>query len=464
LTGYTREEVMGHTGAELRLWQDPQDRDRVLETLRDQEGPRQVEVRSVDKLGTTHDVLMSVVPIEVNGEPHLLATAVDISERKRLDDQLRHAHKMEAIGRLAGGIAHDFNNLLTGIRGYSELLLQQLSAGSEGRHAAEHILRAALRAASLTGQLLAFTRRQPTRATVLVIDDEVRQIASLLRPIIGGDVAITLSLSAGDARVRADAGQLEQVILNLAVNARDAMTSGGQLTIATATVPDPNGRGVVCLSIIDTGAGMSEQVRTRMFEPFYTTKEVGRGTGLGLSIVYGIVEQNGGTIRVDSAPGRGTSFHISLPRVNEPVAPHGHAEQATAPHGHETILVVEDDEDVRDFVQFVLVRAGYRVLGAEDGVRALQVAEASQCTIDLLLSDLVMPRLNGHDLAARLTSLRPTLKVMHMSGYPGIGERPNQASRDTAFLQKPFSAEQLLRAVRAALDGPRAQRALGEPR
>jgi PAS domain S-box-containing protein len=455
LTGYSREEAVGHTAAELGIWEDPRDRERVLEASRAPGGPRQVEVRSVDKAGGRHEILMSVVPIVIHDEPHTLAIAVDISERKRLDEQLRHAHKMEAIGRLAGGIAHDFNNLLTGIRGYAELLTQQLGPGPQGGDAAQHILRAAMRAASLTGQLLAFTRRQPTNATVLVVDDEVRQLASLLRRIIGGDVALQLDLRAVNSRVRADAGQLEQVILNLAVNARDAMPGGGQLTIATAAEADERGREMVRLSIVDTGAGMSEEVRTRMFEPFYTTKEVGRGTGLGLSIVYGIVEQSGGTIRVESAPGRGTSFHIALPRVEEAPSPPASVAPTTAPAGHETILVVEDDEDVRDFVQFVLGRAGYRVLVAEDGVRALEVAEASPHPIDLLLSDLVMPRLNGHELAARLTGLRPTLKVMHMSGYPGI--RGSEASRDTAFLQKPFSPEELLRAVRDALDRPRAQ-------
>ena len=452
LTGWSREEVVGRTGAELRLWDEPSDRERVLAASFDPNGPRETEVRTVDKSGVRHDVLMSVVPIEINDEPHFLAIAVDISERKRLDGQLRHAHKMEAIGRLAGGIAHDFNNLLTGIRGYAELLVQQEAPGSQSRDAAQHILRAAMRAASLTGQLLAFTRREPTHATVLVLDTEVRQLASLLRRIIGGDVALQLELRAGAARVRVDAGQLEQVILNLAVNARDAMPKGGQLTIATAALADAGGRGRVRLSIVDTGAGMSEEVRTRMFEPFYTTKEIGRGTGLGLSIVYGIVEQSGGTIHVESSPGQGASFHIELPRVEEPVAPPASVEEKAAPHGHETILVAEDDEDVRDFVQFVLGRAGYRVLVAEDGVRALEVAQASTHAIDLLLSDLVMPRLNGHDLARHFVGQRPRVRVMHMSGYPGI--RGSEADRRTPFLQKPFSPEELLRAVRDALDAP----------
>jgi len=451
--GWTRDEVVGHSAVELGMWQDPYDRERALETTRER-GPREVEVRAVAKSGALRDILISVVPMEVGGEPHHLAIAVDISERKRLDEQLRHAHKMEAIGRLAGGIAHDFNNLLTGIRGYSELLAGELPAGSRSRDAAEHILRAALRAAGLTGQLLAFTRRQPTHATVFVLDDEVRQLGSLLRRIIGGDVALELDLAAGAARVRADAGQIEQVILNLAVNARDAMPSGGQLTIATAAITDEHGRAAVRLSVSDTGVGMSDEVRARMFEPFYTTKEVGRGTGLGLSIVYGIVEQSGGTIRVDSAPGRGTGFHISLPRVDEPVARPATVTPAAAPSGSETILVVEDDEDVRDFVEFVLARAGYHVMVAEDGVRALERAAATDA-IDLLLSDVVMPRLNGHELAARLAGERPALRVLHMSGYPALAARDEAPARAGAFLQKPFSAEELLAAVRAALDRPR---------
>ena len=450
LTGYSRDEVVGRTAVELGIWEDARDRERVLEASREPGGPRQVEVHTVDKAGGRHDVLMSAVPIEIHDEPHLLAIAVDISERKRLDEQLRHAQKMEAVGRLAGGIAHDFNNLLTGIRGYAELLDEQLAAQSLSRDAAQHILRAAMRAASLTSQLLAFTRRQPTRAEVLVLDDEVRQLASLLRRIIGADVALALDLRAGAARVRADAGQLEQVMLNLAVNARDAMPRGGQLSIATLAAVDESGRNVVRLTIADTGTGMTEEVRTRMFEPFYTTKEIGRGTGLGLSIVYGIVEQSGGTIRVETAPGRGTRFHIVLPRVDEALAVPAATATAAAPRGSETILVAEDDEDVRDFVEFVLSRAGYHVLLAEDGTRALEVAAATPQPIDLLLSDLVMPRVNGHDLAADLAAQRPAMTLLHMSGYPGIA--PSERTPATRFLQKPFSPEELLRAVREALD------------
>ena len=453
-TGYTRQEVIGRTGLEVGIWHDLRDRAAVYEAIRAQGGSRDVEVQIVIKSGAVRDMLLSTVPIDVGGEPCKIGLAVDITERKRLEEHLRHAHKMEAVGRLAGGIAHDFNNLLTGIRGYSEVLVGQLPAGSSMRQAAEHIQRSALRGASLTSQLLVFTRRQPVQPTVLVLDEEVRNLGALLRRIIGADVVLELGLGAVGARVRADAAQLEQVILNLAVNARDAMPAGGRLTIATALGVDASGRPAVRLTVGDTGVGMSAEVRTRIFEPFFTTKEVGRGTGLGLSIVYGIIEQSGGTIVVQSAPGQGTRFDISLPRVDEPLPPPPPPPPGMAPKGTETILVVEDDDDVRDFVRLVLELGGYHVLVAEDGARALELARSSSDPIDLLLSDLLMPNLNGRQLAARLVQVRPSVKVMHMSGYPGIASERAEGRSDTTFLQKPFSADELLRAVRAAIDRP----------
>ena len=455
LTGYTRDEVVGRTALELGIWEDARDRERVLEVVA--RSGRPARGRGAHRRQSGRSPRRAHV-----GGPHRDQRRAALSRHRR-----RH-QRAQAPRRAAAPRAQDGGHraarrrhrarLQQPAHGNSRLRRAPRAAarrrGTVARDAARHIVRAALRAAGLTGQLLAFTRRQPTRTAVLVLDDEVRQLASLLRRIIGADVALVLDLHAGGARVRVDAGQLEQVILNLAVNARDAMPRGGQLTIATAAASDDQGRDVVRLSIVDTGAGMTEEVRTRMFEPFFTTKEVGRGTGLGLSIVYGIVEQSGGSIRVDSAPGRGSSFHIALPRVEEaPPLPETTA-TAAAPRGSETILVAEDDEDVRDFVQFVLTRAGYRVLVAEDGVRALEVAEAASHAIDLLLSDLVMPRLNGHELATSLGALRPAMALLHMSGYPGI--RRSQPAQATPFLQKPFSPEELLRAVRDALDRRRA--------
>ena len=450
-TGFSRADVVGKSGLEIGLWHDPESRATLYEAVRGAGRARDVEVRLRRKNGERADVLMSTEVVEVGGELCMLALAIDISERKRLDEQLRHAHKMEAIGRLAGGIAHDFNNLLTGIRGYSELLVEQLPARSSTRDAAQHIQRSAMRAASLTGQLLVFTRRQAMRLEVVALDDTVRQMGSMLQRIIGGDIALDLHLNAAGCKVRVDPTQLEQVILNLAINARDAMAQGGQLVIGTGAEVDAGGRRWVQLAISDTGSGMDEQVRAHIFEPFFTTKEVGRGTGLGLSIVYSIVEQSGGTISVDTAPGRGTSFRIALPRVDAPVA---EATVAPAPQqkprGHELILLVEDDEDVRDFVELVLRRAGYEVLVADNGASAIEVAERRP-DLQLLLSDVVMPRMNGLDLAVELRRQRPGLKVMHMSGFPGTAGRATPA---TPFLQKPFSAEELLKRVRATLEEP----------
>jgi CheY-like chemotaxis protein len=368
---------------------------------------------------------------------------------------------MDALGRLAGGIAHDFNNLLTGIRGYGDLLLEQLPEHSAAREAADHIRRATVRAASLTSQLLAFTRRQSIETRVIALDDLVRQLGALLRRIIGDDVTLALRLESERARVRVDPGQIEQVILNLAVNARDAMPRGGQLTISTARATDGAGRREVRLTVADTGSGMTEEVRARIFEPFFTTKEVGKGTGLGLAIVHGIIEQVGGAISVETAPGVGSSFYVSLPEVDEPSAQPTASDpkRAPAPQGNETILLAEDNEEVRDFVQFVLKRAGYQVLIAEDGVRALEEAAAHPREIQLLLSDVVMPRMSGGELAERLARARPTIKVLHMSGHPGPaglvgGADPDDPRARLAFVQKPFSADELLRRVRATLDAP----------
>ena len=459
--GYRRDEVVGRTGDELGLWHDPAQRQRLYEVARQTGSARDLEVCLVKKSGERIDALMSTDIVEIGGERCVLTLAHDISEHKRLEAQLRQSHKMEAIGRLAGGIAHDFNNLLTGIRGYSELVIAEEAAGSSARLAAEHIQRAALRAARLASQLLVFTSRQSRQTRVLALDDVVAEMASLLRRIIGGDIRLELRLGAADGRVRADPSQLEQVLLNLAVNARDAMPRGGRLSIATSDERDAaTGRRLVGLHVGDDGCGMTDEVRTRIFEPFFTTKEVGKGTGLGLSIVYGIVDQSGGSISCDSAVGRGSTFHVRLPWVDEPkdveavLAP----PITRAPAAHELILLVEDDEDVREFVQFVLLRAGYRVLAAEDGVVALEVAAAHEGAIDLLLSDVVMPRMGGCELATELARRRPSIKVCHMSGFPGP-KGPLTVDGEWSFLQKPFSADELLRRVRAALDPRQRERA-----
>jgi PAS domain S-box-containing protein len=454
-TGFSRDEVIGQTGVGLGLWRQPQVRGGLAEAIRAGQKVRDVAVRLVRKSGEPLDFLMSLETFFVAGEECVIALGHDITERKQLEEQLRQAQKMDAIGRLAGGVAHDFNNILTVIRGYADLLVAELTSDTIARRAATNIRRSALRAASLTGQLLTFTRRQPHQPRVILLNKVVLSMGALLRRIIGEDIVLELRLSAEVALVRVDPTQMEQVLLNLAVNARDAMARGGCLVVETANVVEA-GAERVRLSVRDTGHGMSEDTRLRVFEPFFTTKDVDKGTGLGLSIVYGVVVQNGGTVTVESTPGQGSAFHILLPRVADALDQEraASAPRLTSPVGNETILLVEDDEDVRDFVQFVLSRSGYRVLTADSGVAALEVARAQAGEIHLLLSDVIMPHMNGIHLASQIRPLRPAIKVLHMSGYPGDSiARHGAVPVGDAFLQKPFSAGALTELVRAVLDG-----------
>ena len=394
----------------------------------------------------------------------------DITERKQAEDalqaaeeQLRQSQKMDAIGRLAGGVAHDFNNLLSIITGRSELLLRQQELADNARRDIDLIHRTADRAASLTRQLLAFSRKQVLQPKVLELNTVVANMGRMLRRVIGEDVDLVVVARPGLGRVSADPGQLEQVILNLAVNARDAMPGGGRLTIETADVeldvkhaqrhPGVEAGRHVMLAVTDTGVGMEPEVRERIFEPFFTTKEIGRGTGLGLSTVYGIVQQSGGTIWVYSEPGHGTTFKIYLPSVDEPAQD---AEPAQDPPrgGSETIFLCEDEPDLRELTREVLEEYGYRVLEAGDGEEALDVLASYRDKIDLLLTDVVMPRMNGSQLAARLTRERG-VRVLYMSGYTETSLVRGDAAPGAGFLQKPFSPVSLARAVREILDGTR---------
>jgi signal transduction histidine kinase/CheY-like chemotaxis protein len=379
--------------------------------------------------------------------------------------RLQGMQKMEAVGRLAGGIAHDFNNIVQAIGGYSELLQESLDPADPRRDTVDEILRAGDRAAALTRQLLAFSRQQVMQPRVLDLNGVVATMESLLRRLIGEDVSLVARLSADLWAVRADPMQLEQVLMNLVVNARDAMPSGGSITIETDnTTLDPSAgtdafsvtRGpYVRLSVTDTGHGMPADVRARAFEPFFTTKELGRGTGLGLSTVYGIVKQTGGYIWVDSEVGQGTSVRIYLPR--DPAVP-VRAEERQPARGHarrgsETLLVVEDEEGVRELMQTWLETHGYRVLSAENGVEALRVCETFDGSIDLVVADMVMPAMGGPALVRRLKPERPGLKVMFMSGYADAtpGDR-DLLDEPTMFLQKPFALSALVDKVREALD------------
>jgi len=381
----------------------------------------------------------------------------------RLQEQVEHrtqqfmqAQKMQALGLLAGGIAHDFNNMLTVIFGRAQVLLDRLPKDARARQDADAIGEAAERAAALTRQLLAFSRKQLLERCTLDLNSVIADMAKMLRRLIGENITVVTALAQSAAWVNVDRGQLEQVILNLAVNARDAMPGGGQLTLTTESVDSdgadalPSGR-FVALVVSDTGVGMDAATQERIFEPFFTTKPVGAGTGLGLATVYGVVEQHGGHIAVDSAPGRGTTFRVYLPSMDEP------APQAVMPlvmprTGSETILVAEDDPAVRALATDMLREHGYTVLAAADGEEALLVAECHAAPIHLLLTDVMMPRMNGLELARAFGSIRPHARVLYMTGY---AEMP--AAAEGIIVQKPFSVFVLMDAVRRALEAaPRA--------
>src|ERR1700688_444779 len=392
--------------------------------------------------------------------------AEDVTERRALEQQLRQSQKMEAIGRLAGGIAHDFNNLLMVISGYSEFLLDRLGPDPALRGPAQEIANAAGRASSLTRQLLAFSRKQMLAPKILDLNSVVTENLKMLTRVIGEDIDLVMVPAAGLGVVRADAGQIEQVIMNLAVNARDAMPSGGKLTIETSNVvldeeysrfhPPLQPGHYVMLAIGDTGARMDSDTQSRIFEPFFTTKGP-KGTGLGLSMVYGIVKQSGGYIWVYSEVGKGTTFKIYLPRVADTVASLTHAavaaECATIESGTETILVVEDEANMRYLVCQFLENQGYRVIEAADGAVAMQIAVAHDAVIHLLLTDVIMPGMNGRELAQRVLEIRPNVKVLYMSGYTeNVIGRNGTLDAGIRLLQKPFTLRDLKSKVREVLD------------
>ena len=393
----------------------------------------------------------------------IILNARDITERRRLEEQLRHAQKMEAVGQLAGGVAHDFNNLLTAILGYCNLMLDDIPQDDPMRQDLEEIKSAGERAAALTRQLLAFSRRQMLQPQVVDLNMLVRQTEKLLRRLISEDVELITALGPGLPAVKVDPASLEQVLVNLAVNARDAMPDGGRLTIETSVVDlDSSYVGAhpavlpgryVMLSVSDTGVGMDTATRARIFEPFFTTKEHGKGSGLGLATVYGIVQQSGGSIWVYSEPGQGTSFKVYLPTSETgALTRSSDAGGDGAKKGWETVLLVEDEDAVRALAREVLRRHGYVVLEARHGLDALRVAERHPDTIHLMVTDVVMPHMSGRDLADRLAEVRPKMKVLFMSGYTDHSAMHRHLTPGAAFLQKPFTPETFARKVRSMLD------------
>jgi signal transduction histidine kinase len=385
------------------------------------------------------------------------------AERLILEDQLLQSQKMEAVGRLAGGVAHDFNNLLTVILGYNDILREQSCKDAEALEYAEEIQQAAERASALTNQLLAFSRRQVAVPRVIELNRVVHQIDKMLRRIIGEDIVLETNLSQSLPRVKVDPSHMDQVIMNLAINSRDAMPNGGNLTIETAEVElekDDHSRhtGVapghyVMLAVSDTGIGMDEATRARAFEPFFTTKDKGKGTGLGLSIVYGIVKQNGGEVLVNSEPGEGTVFRIYLPASQAEAEPLD-GDDGTVEMGavHETVLLVEDEDQVRSLTTTMLARRGYHVLSAANAADAIELASAYAKPIHLLLTDVIMPGMRGPELAREIVAARPGTRVLYMSGYTDHGViNQGMLSKNTPFLRKPFTASTLHQKVREAL-------------
>lgn len=424
-----------------------------------------VEMMILPKQGEPRTVLASGRPI-LDSEGNKLgavAAMIDITERKCLEQQFRHSQKMEAVGRLAGGVAHDFNNLLTIITGYGQMLQRNLEPGSSMRAYAEEVLKSGERAASLTRQLLAFSRRQDFSPRGLDLNTLVRNTENMLHRLIGEDIELATVLATGLGLVRGDPGQIEQVIFNLAVNARDAMPNGGNLTLETGNVEldetDAHGHipikpgSYVMLAVTDTGCGMDPPTQAHIFEPFFTTKEPGKGTGLGLATVYGIVKQHGGNIWVDSEPGQGTAFKIYLPRVEMDAAKvEERRAGARELRGSETILVVEDDQAVRSLVVRLLRSMGYWVLEASRVDEALMVCVRHKGPVHLLLTDVVMPQMSGRDLLGHIRPLRPDIRVLFTSGYTEEALHRRPLEQDAAFLQKPFTEEALARKVRDVLD------------
>jgi PAS domain S-box-containing protein len=463
--GYTPEELPGLTVADIVF---PEDRDAVLAQYgrvgQGQTTSYEADRRYRRKDGSSLWARVSVVAVrDESGVPKLVtAVVIDMTERKKLEDQFRQAQKMEAVGRLAGGVAHDFNNLLTVINGYGSLLLDQLPHHDPARELVQEMTAAGERAAGLTAQLLAFSRKAIVEPKVLDLNEVVSQSAKLLRRLIGEDITLATALAPGLDRVKADPTQVEQVILNLAVNAKDAMPRGGKLTIEThgirlreedaALYPDlPEGR-YVQLAVSDTGVGMTEEVKTRLFEPFFTTKEQGKGTGLGLAVVHGAVKQSGGRVDVYSELGIGTTFKILLPAVVGATGPQSQ-NVGLAPRGAETVLLVEDEAGVRRFGRLALETQGYTVLEASGGEEALRIAERHAGPIHLLVTDVVMPRMGGRELAETLHARNSGLRVLYVSGYTDDAVvRHGIVEATDAFLQKPFTPLALARKVRSVLD------------
>jgi len=442
LLGYPAGELVGRN---VLSFVQQEDSARVKSALVNGNNGRAVECRVYHRDGSLR-VLESFSRdlSHVAGVNGMVVNSRDITERKRLEEQLHHSQRLEAVGRLAGGVAHDFNNLLMVINGYSHMLLDAMHPSDPARLDLEQVVKASERATDLTRQLLAFSRRQGVRASLVDLNALVREMDRMLRRVLGEDIELCINLEPQLKAVCADPGQIEQVILNMVVNSRDAMPGGGKLTLETRNA-GTQAREYVVLTVRDTGVGMDAPVLSRIFEPFFTTKE--HGTGLGLATSYGIIKENGGDLRVESAPGKGTTFRIELPVAPQSADQLETAIKANAANGTETILLVEDQDGVRRVVETMLKRHGYHVLSSASSQEALAAADQHAGVIHLLITDMVMPGMSGRKMAECLVERRPNMKVLYVSGYGDA----SISSGDAHFLQKPFSTEELAVKVREML-------------
>lgn len=465
LYGYSSAEVLGRDVSILIPPGREADRHRMIERVRSGARIPAFDAMHRRKDGSPVTVSLSLSPVK-DRHGRIVAVAGiahDVTETRRLEAELRQLAKMEAVGRLAGGLAHDFNNMLTVIDGYSQLVLMKLPADSPIRGLIEEIHKAGERAADLTRQLMVFSRKTMVDPRVLNLSDIVRSNTGMLSRVVGDDISVVTSLEPELAHVMADRSQLEQALVNLVLNARDAMPAGGRLLISTANVRVDAPRSAsprdlppgqyVELTVSDTGVGMDASTRGRLFEPFFTTKGSGRGTGLGLAMLQHFVMQSGGFVTVESEPGEGSRFRTYLPTVPLPLAPGVAVANDEAPSGSETVLVVEDDQAVRMFTEAVLLAAGYHVLSAANGSEALLLGRAHRGPLHLLITDVVMPGLDGHALAAQFETLRPEGRVLFTSGYtPDAVSRRGIAIPAARFIQKPYAPAALCRHVRTVLD------------
>lgn len=466
IAGCQREDMIGRTPAELFLWEKPEVVERWIEDALRQHPVRDQEARIRSLSGAFHEVLVSLSHVALGGQPHLLLLAQDIAERALLERQLRQAQKMEAIGQLAAGVAHDFNNILTVIQGHAGLMQQNPEASPAQAKSLDQISKAATRAATLIRQLLMFSRKQVMQFRHLDLNDILSNSIKMLERLVGEHVEIDFRSQASLPAIHADPSMLEQIVMNLAVNARDAMPNGGRVNITTSLEaihrsptpldPEPRDGEFVCLTFSDTGSGMDTQILSRIFEPFFTTKPVGKGTGLGLSTVFGIVRQHHGWVEVESKPNQGTTFRIYFLASRQPAEKTEIIVDTTLRSGRETILVAEDEDTLREMVVQVLKIQGYTVLEAASGRHALELWERTSRPVDLLVTDIVMPGgIMGSELAERLSSKSPQLKVIYTSGYsPGMAGRDVSLLEGGNFLPKPYSIGKLAQFVRDCLDAP----------